>query len=164
VLRRALLALPALAGCFFGNATGDRGDDGGDDGTFPPQDAGDLQRCGPGNAPLDAMELEIDGNIARVRVGFGGGCETHEFRVWGFINTYSLSIQHDGNNDACEAYITQDIFIDLSTLPGDAATVNVSESYANQSLGSAQWTRSATTTPPAGVSVLPIGDCGVVGP
>jgi hypothetical protein len=70
--------------------------------------------------------MTIENRVLRVSISYGGGCEEHTFAAcWdGSISksnpsTLSLTIHHDAHDDQCEAFITRDLFIDLSELPAD---------------------------------------------
>lgn len=73
--------------------------------------------------PIHLAAMSVEGNTLRVRVSYGGGCEAHEFAAcWdGTVQDSNpgrlfLSLHHDGNGDACDAFITRDVLIDLSEL------------------------------------------------
>lgn len=65
---------------------------------------------------LSAIRVEADELVAEV--GYGGGCEEHQFRLcWpsqdfaptdGGGVSARLELQHDANNDGCEAFITEE--------------------------------------------------------
>jgi hypothetical protein len=78
--------------------------------------------------PMDGYQLgesmTIEAKTLRVSVSYGGGCEDHEFAAcWdGSITksspaSVSLTLAHDSNNDLCDAFVTRDLFIDISDLP-----------------------------------------------
>lgn len=78
--------------------------------------------------PMDAYSLAetmtIEAKTLRVSVSYGGGCEDHEFAAcWdGTItrsnpSSLSLTLAHNAHNDLCDAFITRDLFIDVSSLP-----------------------------------------------
>lgn len=66
----------------------------------------------------------IDGDTLFVTVGYGGGCETHEWSLcWpdqSFMESepvqVSLEIFHGGPADMCEAYLTEELEFDLGPL------------------------------------------------
>jgi len=71
----------------------------------------------------DAFDLEaaeLHGDLLKLIVGYGGGCETHRFVVW-TDNSFSQSqppviklfVAHDSNGDRCEALIQRALWIDL---------------------------------------------------
>jgi hypothetical protein len=69
-----------------------------------------------------AMSLEAD--ILKVSVSYGGGCEEHTFiACWDGSttmtqpSTLTLALHHDAHGDKCDAFVTRDLFIDVSTLP-----------------------------------------------
>ena len=77
---------------------------------------------------FDIRGAERDGNIIRILVQYGGGCEEHRFEVlWNMdydnlsgteqgFNLTELLIVHDGNGDLCEAAITDTLTIDLNDI------------------------------------------------
>lgn len=77
-----------------------------------------------GGAPADPLHLatmSIEGDLLRVRVAYGGGCEQHAFAAcWdGLIQETapprtSLTVHHDANGDACDARLSHDVLIDVS--------------------------------------------------
>ena len=86
----------------------------------------------------DGFELEsarLSGNILTVTASYGGGCEEHEFDMYwdGLIREsyppqLGLTLIHDGNDDYCEAYITQQLrfdFSDIAEFAGDDAMIYV---------------------------------------
>jgi hypothetical protein len=71
-----------------------------------------------------AMTVDTEARILRVSVAYSGGCAEHTFAAcWnGAISkskpaTFSLSLHHDNAGDDCDAFITRDLFIDLSSTP-----------------------------------------------
>lgn len=71
----------------------------------------------------ETRELTIDGDDLRVALSYSGGCEEHLFRVcWNqsFMESFpvqvSLDLQHEGNDDACEAYLDEELVISLTAL------------------------------------------------
>jgi hypothetical protein len=68
--------------------------------------------------------MTIEADTLRVTVSYGGGCEEHEFAAcWNGVITktnpaaLTLTLAHDANDDLCDAFITRDLFIDISELP-----------------------------------------------
>jgi len=69
---------------------------------------------------FDIEAAEFHGDLLKLVVGYGGGCENHQFMVW-TDNSFSQSqppvikifIAHDSNGDACEALIQRALWIDL---------------------------------------------------
>lgn len=87
---------------------------------------------------VDAASIEGDELI--VTVSYGGGCETHDIDLcWpdqSFMESYPVQVQlellHDGHDDACDAYLTEDRRFSLSPLAqayrdayGGAGTVTI---------------------------------------
>jgi hypothetical protein len=114
-MRPALLLV--LVGCIGGShtplATGDDGD--------PVTVSRDCR-----GAPDDEIHLEalaVDGERLRVTAVYGGGCEEHRFAAcWDGTVLDSappqlrLHMRHDANDDGCDALVTREVVIDLSSL------------------------------------------------
>lgn len=73
--------------------------------------------------PFDVSSVRIEGDILAVQVRYSGGCATHDFVLLDTgIATRSIPPQHrlhlvhDAHGDACEAYLTRDLFFDISPL------------------------------------------------
>lgn len=69
--------------------------------------------------------IRYENNKLIVSVGYAGGCEAHSFEVQGKVRpeyiyppNADLTIIHRSNGDNCEAYVTEDIEIDLDDLLG----------------------------------------------
>lgn len=87
---------------------------------------------------FDIESLSLQGDLLKLVVSFGGGCQAHTFDVW-TDNSLSLDqppviklfISHDANGDRCEALLQQELLIDLSPIkaaflkanPGQASGV-----------------------------------------
>jgi len=89
------------------------------------------QRPGGNGAPYTINSIERNGNILLVEVSYSGGCKPHEFSaVWDGIALFTnppiipVILKHDANGDACEAYLTETLEIDLSTLVKDQELLN----------------------------------------
>jgi len=87
----------------------------------------DLSDCSASDAPgpeVDVGELSIDGDTLSIEVSFGGGCEEHTLALcWpeqAFLEEDPaqalLEVWHDGNEDSCEAYLTEILVVDLTPL------------------------------------------------
>ncbi len=84
------------------------------------------QRPGGNGAPFTINSIERNGNILLVEVSYSGGCKPHEFSaVWDGIALFTnppiipVILKHDANGDACEAYLTETLELDLSTIVKD---------------------------------------------
>ncbi len=68
------------------------------------------------------LGIRSAGSSLFVTVGFGGGCENHDFEVRGELSKEqsqgTIAIVHHANNDGCKAYITKELEIDLTELLG----------------------------------------------
>jgi len=78
--------------------------------------------------PMDPYQLgesmSVEATTLRVSVSYGGGCEDHTFAAcWdGSIaqsdpESLLLTLAHDDHGDLCDAFVTRDLFIDISDLP-----------------------------------------------
>lgn len=97
---------------------------GGADPGFDPADPG-VQSCADPFAddPVDIMSAAIKGDVLFLSIGYGGGCQTHDFGLcWDGAFAESdpvqtkLALAHDGHGDACEAYITEEKQLELIAL------------------------------------------------
>lgn len=73
--------------------------------------------------PFAVSSVRIEGDVLAVQVRYSGGCATHDFVLLDTgIATRSIPPQHrlrlvhDAHGDACEAYLTRDLFFDISPL------------------------------------------------
>ena len=67
-----------------------------------------------------------NGDFIELSVSYSGGCKAHNFEIiWdGIVHTnapcnMNFLLVHSGNNDSCEAYITETIIINLKELLGE---------------------------------------------
>ena len=100
------------------------GTTGGADPGFDPADPG-VQMCADPFAddPVEIMSAAIKGDILFLSIGYGGGCQTHDFGLcWdgAFAESdpvqASLVLAHDAKGDLCEAYITEEKQLELTSL------------------------------------------------
>lgn len=65
---------------------------------------------------MDGFRLDsayIEGDAIRLKVSYGGGCRSHEFKLWklpsnpGQSQKTELLLDHNSNGDLCEAWITE---------------------------------------------------------
>lgn len=68
----------------------------------------------------------VDGDTLYVNVGYSGGCQEHEFNLywhslWAESDPPQTGVRliHDSNDDFCEAYLTQTLQFDLSSITSD---------------------------------------------
>lgn len=73
--------------------------------------------------PFDVGSVRIVGDVLIVEVRYGGGCAEHSFALLDTgIATKSIPPQHrlrlvhDAQGDTCEAYLTRELFFDISPL------------------------------------------------
>ena len=75
--------------------------------------------------PFILNSISQNGSLVNINVSYSGGCSAHEFNlIWnGTISSSSdnsakldFIIQHNANGDNCEAWITEEITIDLTDL------------------------------------------------
>ena len=74
---------------------------------------------------FDVQEARIEGDILAVVVGYGGGCEAHQFALLASLAAtrsippqHRLKLLHQGNGDVCEAYLTSALRFDLTPFRG----------------------------------------------
>jgi hypothetical protein len=96
-----------------------------DDRGFSPGPTIDLTRdCAAFDSdPLTTQLVELDGDALRVDVSYGGGCKEHLFRVcWdgSFMESnpvqVALALQHESNDDPCDAALSSSLRIPLTPL------------------------------------------------
>jgi len=79
------------------------------------------------DTPDDPFEINrggTDGRALHLSVSYSGGCEAHEFSLWATpelgelenLPVKELLLTHNGNGDACEALITEEIVLNLGPL------------------------------------------------
>jgi hypothetical protein len=114
---RALL-LPSL---LLTTACDDKGDDSGDSSTTPVA----FSACTAyDSGSADVSALSVSGDTLSVEVGYGGGCEDHQFTVCWPDQVFaesepvqaSLALWHEANGDSCEAYLTEVLDFDLTPM------------------------------------------------
>jgi hypothetical protein len=73
--------------------------------------------------PYVINSYEINDDILKVEVSFGGGCAAHDFTLIalpGFMESSPVAanvlLSHDANNDLCEAWLTEELRFDLASL------------------------------------------------
>jgi hypothetical protein len=73
--------------------------------------------------PFDVGSVRIVGDVLMIEVRYGGGCAEHSFTLLDTgIATKSIPPQHrlrlvhDGRGDTCEAYLSRELFFDISPL------------------------------------------------
>ncbi|MCA9719715.1 MAG: hypothetical protein KC468_33920 [Myxococcales bacterium] len=106
------------SGTTDGGATSDTG------GGFDPGDDG-VQLCGD-DYPMDEVAISnsaLNGDTLTLMIGYSGGCEEHAFGLcWDglFLESepvqVNLALAHDGMGDACEAFVMEEIALDLTPL------------------------------------------------
>lgn len=97
--------------------------------TDPPEDfstcdADDGYSLSIGGLDTAASELSVEGDTLSVAVSYGGGCEDHLFAIcWpdqSFLESdpvqVNLEIWHGGEEDLCDAYLSDVLTFDLSPL------------------------------------------------
>ncbi|MDA7893552.1 hypothetical protein OAG82_04110 [Rubripirellula sp.] len=82
---------------------------------------------------FDIETTELQGDLLKLVVAYGGGCETHGFVIWtdnsfsqGRPTAIKLFVAHDSHGDTCEALIQRALWIDL--LPIKAAFLKANPS------------------------------------
>jgi hypothetical protein len=73
--------------------------------------------------PYQIFDATVDGDTLTLEVAYGGGCREHEFTFYStgpVIKTNppgaDLWLRHDGNGDACEAYIHEKVSVGLTPI------------------------------------------------
>jgi len=73
--------------------------------------------------PIDIKKYYIEGDILRLCVQYGGGCEEHEFMLigsgaWNTTNPLAIHVRisHNAHDDMCMVLIGDTLFYDLSPL------------------------------------------------
>lgn len=71
--------------------------------------------------PFELKNISYSGTELMVDVAYSGGCENHEFElVWPEAITmiypprFTVILNHDSNDDYCEAYLSETLIFDLS--------------------------------------------------
>lgn len=79
--------------------------------------------CAEISAPYEITSVAQQGSLVRLEVGYSGGCEPHEFVLrWSGVGApsdppqFPLELHHDAHGDACEAYLTLPLWLDLAEL------------------------------------------------
>ena len=122
----ALLLCPLLLACAAVTTTAN------DDAPDTPEEEAlpTITRVEPGTdideIHCDDFELgdvEIEDDVLKIEVSYSGGAEEHEFGLyWNGVMLRSypgqihVHLKHDANGDAAEAYLTETIEFDLTTL------------------------------------------------
>ena len=72
-------------------------------------------------AKIESVSVRAD--MLTLWVAYGGGCQKHEFKLFGssnFLESYpaqaDVFLSHDANNDLCKAYIRDSVRFDLTPL------------------------------------------------
>jgi len=72
-------------------------------------------------APVTIRSARLDGRTLRLKVSYGGGCETHTFAAIGgtqFLASYpaqlTVILRHDDGGDQCAAEIFRDLSFDVT--------------------------------------------------
>jgi hypothetical protein len=84
---------------------------------------GGLDEAPDSSDPVELRSASFDGSVLKVDVSYSGGCEEHAFTLYSadqMIAIYPplvyVAIVHDARGDRCEAYISETIDVDMSTL------------------------------------------------
>lgn len=79
-----------------------------------------LQTDNPVSDPFDLNGLRNDSTMLIIDVAYGGGCEEHAFElIWPEVITmiypprYTVILNHDAYDDACEAYLSTTLYFEL---------------------------------------------------
>ena len=99
---------------------------------------------GPFSRKSDSFDIEateLHGDLLKLVVAYGGGCESHRFVVW-TDNSFSQSqppviklfVAHDSNGDTCEALIQRALWIDLLPIKTAFLKANPDQTSGNVSI------------------------------
>jgi len=73
---------------------------------------------------INSAEVDYDGNLT-VSVSHSGGCKDHEYGLYWSAEladtdppTILFYLTHDSHNDACEAWLTKTVTLDISSVLG----------------------------------------------
>jgi hypothetical protein len=111
-----------------GDASGDGSSgDGGSDGTTDGDDGPGLPACSASeghDTTIERMVSSTDSGILQVSVSYGGGCESHAFELCWPSREFSeevpvsaqLELLHTGPLDSCEAWVTEDLELDVTPM------------------------------------------------
>ena len=68
-------------------------------------------------------EPRIEGDCLKFKISYSGGCNEHDFWLYGskaFLESNPVQVEvllsHDGKNDACDAWLTEELEFDLTPL------------------------------------------------
>lgn len=71
--------------------------------------------------PAEIVRAELDGDVLKLHVRFGGGCADHDFSLihtGGFMESHPvqtrLLLTHDAHGDNCRALLSRDLTFDLA--------------------------------------------------
>lgn len=80
-----------------------------------------LQTDNSNSDPFQLNGLRNDSTMLMIDVSYSGGCEAHDFElIWPEVITmvypprYAVILNHDANDDSCEAYLSSTLYFDLS--------------------------------------------------
>lgn len=75
------------------------------------------------NPSTEITNVEVDGNVLKVKVSYSGGCEDQTFRLVGSTMIMKsippkrkVTLERDSKGDACRELITKDLLFDISEL------------------------------------------------
>lgn len=90
----------------------------------------DFQNFDPASIEIDAFEISeprISGDDLIFSISYSGGCQDHQFTLYSTLAVMesqppqaSAWLSHNGNDDFCEAYLTEEIRFDLTELKENA--------------------------------------------
>lgn len=84
---------------------------------------GGMAGTGMNSDPFEINSAEMYGSVLSLNVSYSGGCVEHDFSFYSSeVVLLSLPAQvgvgvtHDGHDDNCEAYLTENVKVDISPL------------------------------------------------
>jgi hypothetical protein len=77
----------------------------------------------PESASVNILKADVQGDLLKLTVQYGGGCEKHIFTLYtngmymkSLPPQMSMQLHHEDNDDRCRALITETIAIDISSI------------------------------------------------
>jgi hypothetical protein len=77
----------------------------------------------PESASVNILKADVQGDLLKLTVQYGGGCEQHIFTLYtngmymkSLPPQISMQLHHEDNDDRCRALITETIAIDISSI------------------------------------------------
>ena len=84
------------------------------------------------NAPRDPLainNIQLQKNLIRFNISYGGGCEEHEFKLiaTSFMESYPVQVNillsHKDNDDPCDMWVTETLILNILPLKKIISTI-----------------------------------------